>query len=109
MSISHIEDWKELRSYGEKLGREELAKRVLECVDCMLKDTHYQGVIEFVGRMKAIAVACSFDSYWSEKRDRGYSSEKECLEGIVNGFEHRYYGYCGKNLLELKPTEEAVK
>lgn len=88
-----------MKKVGKKLGREELAKRVLECVDCMLKDDHYQGVIEFVGRMKAVALACSYDCYWDEKVGKGFYSEMECLENIAEGREHRYYGYCGKNLL----------
>lgn len=105
MSITALENYKELKKIGRELGREEIAKRVLECVDCMLKDKHYQGVIEFVGRMKAIAQACTYDSYWDEKVGSGFYKEMEDLEFIVNGKPHHYYGYCGKNLANT----EAVK
>ena len=99
MSIQAIDDWKNLKKYGAKLGRKELAERVLECVECMQKDSHYQGVIEFVGRMKAIAQACSYDSYWDEKVHKGFHTEMHNLYQISEGKEHRYYGYCGKNML----------
>ena len=100
MSIQSLTDWKELNNSGEKLGRKELAERVLECVECMLKDHHYQGVIQFVGRMKAISQACTFDCYWDEKVHAGFRYETGDLKDIANGHQHRYYGYNGKNILE---------
>lgn len=95
MSIYHLTQAKELKEIGKKLGREEIAKRVLFCVDKMIKDMHYQGVIEFAGRMKAICQACNFDSYWNEKVNSGFGKECDNLKLLAEKGENRYYGYAG--------------
>ena len=95
MSIYHLGNAKELKKIGAKLGRENIAKRALLCAESMMKDLQYMGVIEFLGRMKALAQACNFDGYWSEKVMSGYHKEMEDLGR--NDLEH-YYGYCGKNI-----------
>jgi hypothetical protein len=96
MSIPALKTAKDLKEIGKKLGREELAKRVLFCVDKMMKDAHYQGVIEFAGRMKAIVQACNADNYWSEKAWNGFYKEVEDLRTLSISKENRYYGYHGR-------------
>lgn len=103
MSLYALETSKKLKAYGKIMGREEIAKRVLFCAEMMVKDAQYMGAIEFIGRMKALAQACNFDSYWSEKVMVGFNKEFDDLK-----FEHKnyYYGYCGKNLAPLTPNQE---
>ncbi len=96
MSIYALEQSKELKKRGEELGRKELAERVLFCVNKMLKDVHYQGVIEFVGRMKAIGQACNSDIYWKEKVNSGFGKEIDDLLSLSKTKEQYYYGYRGK-------------
>ena len=102
MGIHTLEIAKKLKQDGKKLGREKLAERVLFCVNKMLKDQHYQGVIEFVGRMKAIAQACNFDDYWSEKSQNGFYKEVDDLYTLANFNKNHYYGY---GTIEDNPTQ----
>ena len=95
MTIQHIEESKKLKKAGAKLGREKLALRVLECIEYMENDQHYQGVIEFVGRMKAIFEACKNEPYWKEKAFAGYRKEYYNLQYIAEGGNPEYYGYHG--------------
>ena len=106
MSINSLEIAKKLKTYGEKLGREKLAERVLFCVNKMLKDGHYQGVIEFAGRMKAIVQACNFDGYWSEKASSGFYKEIDDLYSLVEFKENRYYGYNNSQIIEAEELEK---
>lgn len=62
-----------LKREGERLGREGLAKRVIELVEAF--DGSYKGAIILAGRLRAIAVACRFDDYWEEKAVEGYRRE----------------------------------
>lgn len=98
MSIYYLERAKELKRIGKTLGRAELAKRVLFCAEQMAKDEQYMGAIEFVGRMKAIAQACNFDEYWSEKVMSGFHKEMDDLRCNRNN----YYGYCGKDITQIE-------
>lgn len=104
MSIYHLQQAKELKELGSRLGREKIAERVLFCVDMMLKDQHYQGVIEFTGRMKAIVQACNYDGYWSEKTATGFNKELGDLDRLARDGINRYFGYSGN--MTKKGTEE---
>jgi hypothetical protein len=78
--IRHIEQAKDLRLAGGALGRVELAERVIQLVDASFGGLSYKESIELAGRMKAIAQACKFDSYWEEKAGIGFEREyKELL------------------------------
>lgn len=75
MGTQDLQASKELRKAGEVLGREGLAKRALEIAAEIIANDTYKGAINGVGKMQALARACSFDSYWSEKRDLGFNEE----------------------------------
>lgn len=108
MSIHSLEMAKKLKVLGKKLGREEIAKRVLFCVDKMLKDNQYMGTMEFVGRMKAIAQACHFDCYWEEKVGAGFYKEIDDLFTLAEHKENHYYGYSNAQIFDAeKPTQGA--
>lgn len=102
MSIHSLDIAKKLKVQGERLGREQIAKRVLFCVDKMLKDQHYQGVMEFVGRMKAISQSCNFDNYWAEKVGNGFYKEVDDLFNLAENKENHYYGYNNKQIKEIE-------
>ena len=108
MSIEALKIAKQLKETGKQLGREELAKRVLFCVGKMMKDAHYQGVIEFVGRMKAIAQACNFDKYWSEKAWNGFYKEVDDLHVLAAFKKSHYYGYSYRDE-HVKDDEKKTK
>lgn len=77
MSIQGLKDSKELRKQGERLGRAALAQRVWNLVEEFNANKSYKNAIALAGRLKAIAHACEFDGYWSEKSYSGYQMELE--------------------------------
>lgn len=80
MSIRSIEIAKRLREQGERLGRQGLAERVFTLVDEFNEERTYKNAIALAGRLKAIAQACKFDSYWDEKCGVGFDHETYDLE-----------------------------
>lgn len=80
MSIQSLKTSKILREQGKRLGRQGLAERVLTLVDEFNKNRSYKNAIVLAGRLKAIAQACKFDSYWDEKCGSGYNHETYDLE-----------------------------
>jgi len=79
MGIPHIEEAKELRKEGKRLGRAGLSQRVLVLLE-QYKDPSYKKAIELAGRLHAIALAARTDSYWSEKCGRGYEMERHDIK-----------------------------
>ena len=72
MAIQSIKDAKELRKYGEKLGREGIAKLAIEICTKVATEQNYIEAIKAVGMIQALAQACKFDDYWDEKRWIGF-------------------------------------
>lgn len=68
-------DWRELQKEGKRLGRRGLSERVLDLTSNFLNNPSYIEAIILIGRMKALAHACNFDSYWQEKMNKGYGLE----------------------------------
>lgn len=77
MGIQGLKDSKELRKHGERIGRGALAQRVWDLVDDFNANRSYKNAIALAGRLKAIAHACEYDGYWSEKCFSGYQKELE--------------------------------
>ena len=75
MAIKSIEDSKTLKKYGELMGREKIALRIIELCKIVAKEEHYKDAIKTAGRLRAIAMACKYDSYWEEKMSDGYYAE----------------------------------
>ena len=71
--MSDIRTYRKLREHGARLGRAGLSKRVVDLVAEF--DGSYKGAMILAGRLRAIAQAAGFDSYWSEKVNRGYHDE----------------------------------
>jgi hypothetical protein len=80
MSIDNLTRAKALKVAGARLGRAGLAERALAIAQEIVADGSYKGAIRGVGRMKALAQACGYDDYWSEKRDDGYYDEVHKLQ-----------------------------
>lgn len=94
MSIQSLRDWKDLKKQGERLKRQGLSERVFTLVDEFNKPENrsYKNAMVLAGRLKAIAQAATFDSYWDEKMSQGYQFEKRDLErcteiGTIDGKE----------------------
>ena len=83
VSLQALRDAKELRKQGERLRRQGLAERVFTLVDEFNKNRSYKNAIVLAGRLKAIAQACKFDSYWDEKCCAGFEHEKYDLESVT--------------------------
>ena len=84
MSIRNLEIWKECQAEGKRLGRAGLAERIFALVDEFNKPEirSYKNAIVLAGRMKAIAMACSFDGYWDEKCSTGFHQERHDLTQV---------------------------
>jgi hypothetical protein len=85
MSIHSLRDWKALKEQGKRLGRQGLSERVFTLVDEFNKEENrsYKNAMVLAGRLKAIAHAATFDSYWDEKASIGYENEKYDLKACV--------------------------
>lgn len=80
MSIYDLQRSKRLREFGHGLGREGLAKLVLEVAKQICESKNYVEVICGAGRIAAIAQACNYDGYWAEKVELG----KQNAEWLLN-------------------------
>lgn len=76
MSIQSLKDWKALKTQGERLGRDGLSERVFTLVDEFNENRTYKNAMVLAGRLKAIAQAATYDSYWDEKMSQGFQFEK---------------------------------
>lgn len=85
MAIRHLEEAKMLQKYGKLLGREKISLRVIEICKKVAKEENYKESIKALGQLKALAISCNYDCYWSEKRDMGYSKElDEAIKTLTN-------------------------
>ena len=67
----------DLRKYGKKLGRKELAERALVIAHEIIAADNYKDAVKGAGQLKVIADACSYDDYWGEKTRMGINLEEE--------------------------------
>lgn len=75
-----------MRIQGKRLGRAGLAERVFTLVDEFNENRTYKNAIVLAGKLKAIAMACKFDSYWDEKCSCGFEFEANELTNVsLNG------------------------
>jgi len=73
MAIQSIEDSKKLREYCKKLGREGVAKRIIEIAeDIVKKEGAYQSTLKNAGMIRALAMGACEDCYWGEKQWLGF-------------------------------------
>jgi len=78
MSIISLEQSKELRKAGERLGRDGLSQRVNNLVLEFAKkypEGHYGEAIMLAGRLHAIFLATDPHDYWREVAKRGFTAE----------------------------------
>lgn len=71
----NIQDYNTLKKYGELQKREKLALEIIEICKRVAKEQHYINAIIAAGEIKALAQACDFDCYWSEKVSKGYCQQ----------------------------------
>jgi hypothetical protein len=86
MSIAHIEEAKELREQGERLGRAGMSQRAHQLISEYMEknpDGHYKECIELVGRLHAIYIATKANGYWREKANDGYERERYDIKRFI--------------------------
>jgi hypothetical protein len=72
MAIKSIEDAKIMRAYCDKLGREGVAKRIIELAEKIVsKEGAYQETLKCAGEIAMLTVGCKCDCYWDEKQFLG--------------------------------------
>ena len=72
-----------LKNYGSILKREEISKRIIEiCKDVVQKDSYKNAVIA-AGKIRALAMACEYDTYWNEKMCHGFEEELCRAEQVI--------------------------
>lgn len=81
--MTDIKHYNTLKKYGEKLGREEISKRIMILAKDILEQNSYKNAIIAAGHIKALAQACNFDCYWSEKINIGYMHEVDRAESFL--------------------------
>lgn len=75
MGIQSIEDGKKLRKYCSLLGREGVAKRIIEIAEDIVKqEGAYQTTLINAGKIRALAMGAQEDCYWGEKQGLGFQS-----------------------------------
>lgn len=76
MAIRHLEEARDLRKQGARLGRAGMSQRVIQLVlQYVDEGMSYKKAIELTGRIHAIAIATRADEYWNEKMRAGYAAE----------------------------------
>lgn len=85
MAIRDIENAKQLRKQGERLGREGLSQRVNKLVlefSEKYPDGNYREGIMLAGRLHAIFLATDNGDYWREVAERGFYAELRELQSF---------------------------
>jgi len=73
MAIRSIEEGKIMKKYCSSLGREGVAKRIIEIAQEIAKqEGAYQSTLKNAGKIRALAMGCKWDSYWDEKQFYGF-------------------------------------
>lgn len=73
MPITGIENAKKLKAYCRRLGREGVAKRIIEIAKEIVEQKGaYQSTLVNAGKIKALATGANEDSYWGEKAGHGF-------------------------------------
>ena len=68
----------QLRSYGDKVGREGMALDAQKAISEY--DGSYKGVMELCGKLSLIAKAATCDDYWHEQVKRGERKQEFEIE-----------------------------
>jgi len=73
MAIEAIENSKKLRAYCKNLGREGVAKRIIEISKEIVEGKGaYQSTLINAGKIRALAMGANEDCYWGEKQNHGF-------------------------------------
>lgn len=74
-----------MQKYCEYLGREGVAKRIIEIAEEIVKqEGAYQSTLRNAGKIRMLTTGCSFDSYWDEKQRIGRSDMVEEAEHFLS-------------------------
>lgn len=70
MTVWDMQNALDAKQAEKSLGRSGLSEAAIKAVSDF--DGSYKGAMVLAGKMKAIAQAAKFDSYWNEKVEDGY-------------------------------------
>lgn len=100
MAIQSIQNAKKLKEYCKKLGREGVAKRIIEIAQEIVKEEGaYVSTLVNAGRIRALCLGGSVDSYWDEKQEDGFykmlhEAERETYKASDNKHSVSVNGDC---------------
>ena len=77
MSIIRLEESRELKKEGVRLGRDGISSRALKLIDDFIAENpgNYKEVTKLIGRFHALYIATIPNDYWREIANRGYRRE----------------------------------
>ncbi|MGI9504732.1 MAG: hypothetical protein ACR2RE_16945 [Geminicoccaceae bacterium] len=76
MAIRHLEESKNLRAQGARIGRAGMSQRVQRLLLAYLEaGGGYKSAMILAGQMRALAVAAKCDDYWNEQVSKGWTRE----------------------------------
>jgi len=64
-----------LRDYEEILKREGISERILSICKDVVEKGSYKNAVIASGKIRFLAMACEYDSYWDEKMQHGFREE----------------------------------
>lgn len=77
-------DTETLKKYGEKLGRDGIAERIIKLCGDVVKAKSYKKSVIISGQIRALAMACQYDDYWDEKMSKGFGEELTKAKIVIN-------------------------
>ena len=72
-----------LKEAGKMLGRAGISERIMAHVKEFNDDPTYKHAVRLAGKLKALAIACEYDSYWDEKQAIGFYDEGNALAWML--------------------------
>jgi hypothetical protein len=78
--MSYLSDRTKMIMWAKKVDREGVALEIIKICKEVAQEEHYKNAVIACGRLHAIALGCSFDSYWQEKKDIGFANQVDKAE-----------------------------
>ena len=75
------------REAGAVLGRAGISAEIIKICKQVAESGSYKEAIEAAGKIKVIAESATFDSYWSEKMNRGIHRQEIDFDYILKTIE----------------------
>lgn len=83
MAIKSIEDSKDLQAWGEMLGREGIAKAIIELCKEVATLEHHKNAVTVAGKIRALTEAAKYDCYWREFVQDGFEYQLKQARKVI--------------------------